>query len=431
MDRKGDGKKNDPQKPHLVSASPGSPMGDETTCASSVEESNTTVVNHDQRQALTNQISQLAIASGGSLVVFILTTIPARILVGVAMVLFFCSALLYKLYQRAVLEFQTTILQGRGLAPYLPDSITSQLVHTSIHDWMMDSSFMQENAYLALYFIPGISPEQIDMYIDRLLPRHQQVLRRSGLGHLFGTDFMRLLVGDRGNQLDRQGAMENGAPARMVPLRLELLPEPNENEEDDEASGLDPDDPQSQYARFLGLQVEEPIPTPLARALVAEATLETSSQDDQDDNDEDTSTDAEDPTLEMAILSDAFTAGINNYYNMAFGMAVDSAVSVTSVLTGTIRRTSWTITLLGAGIGTLGLVVGAYDPQTLLQSLPFWGRGPSELGLSFPSSSLLMSTTLASAGTASLMMMFGWRVGNNNHQKSNDDDIKDNSKKSG
>ena len=466
MERKGGGgrnndKKNDPYKPHLVAASPGSIMGDEeTTCASSVEESSsrsTTIavnINHDeqqqQRQALTNQITHLAIASGGSMVVFILATIPVPILVGMAMILFLLSTLLRKLYQRAVLEYQTTILQGRGVAQYLPESITSQLVHISIHEWMMDGSFMQENAYLALYFIPGISSEQIDMYIDRLLPRHQQALRRPGLGHLFGNDFMRLLVGDQGGNHDHNPQRipanhhdNGGIPARINPRRLELLPEHNENDDDnddDDASGfLDTDDAQSQYARFFGLAVDdEPLSTPMAGAVVAQATFETaSSNDDEHDNDK-SDDDTEDPTLEMTILSDAVTAGINNYYNMALGMAAESAVSVTSVFRGTIMRTSLTVTLLGASIGTLGLWAGAYDPQTLLRSIMPPGGAAAAAGrglFSFPSSSLLMSTTLASAGTASLMMMFGWRVGNNNNNNpksnSDDDNKKDNSKKRG
>jgi hypothetical protein len=265
---------------------------------------------------------------------------------------------------------------------------------------------------------------------------------------------MRLLVGDdRGNHHQHPGAIlaNGGVPSRMVvPRRLELLPEhehqqqQHNNTDDDDTSDLDPNDPQSQYARFFGLEPgngendengdqESMLHTPVARAVMTEATFETASSKDEDDDDDD---DDEDPTLEMSILSDAVTAGLNNYYNMAYGMAVDSAVSVTSVFTGRIMRTSLTITLLGAGIGTLGLVTGVYDTQTLWQSLPFFGGRRSSsttterglVGLSFPLSSTLMSTTLASAGTASLMMLFGWRVGNNNNnnddnnQKSKDKD---------
>lgn len=170
MDRKGDDSKktdknNDPKKTDLVQAYPGSPMGgggrEETTCASSVEEESSSVVqavvnNHDHQQRqtlLTNQITQLAIASGGSMLVLILAIVPIPILVGMIIVLAIWLTLLVKMYQRAVLEYQTMV-RGRGLSQYLPESITSPLVHTSMHDWMMDPCFMQENAYLALpYFL--------------------------------------------------------------------------------------------------------------------------------------------------------------------------------------------------------------------------------------------------------------------------------------
>jgi hypothetical protein len=451
MDRKGDESQkndknnNDPQKPDLVQASPGSPMGggggggEETTCASSVEEESRSTVlqavinnHHDhppQRQALllTNQITQLAIASGGSMLVLILATVPIPILVGMIIVLAIWFRLLVKLYQRAILEYQN-LVQGRGVSQYLPESMTSSLIHTSIHDWMMDPSFMQEHAYLALYFIPGINAQQMELYVNQLLPRHQQLLRRPGLGHLLGNDFMRLLVGEnRGGNQNQGAAMDDGVSAGMVPRRLELLSEHHHHDaasQEEDPSDLDPDDPESQYARFFGLEPgngDEPqYTTPMASAVVTEATFETEgSQDEHDKEDKsDNDNDAEDPTLEMTILTDAVSAGINNYYNMAYDMAVDSAVSVTTVLTRTIiTRTSWTLTLVGAGIATLGLLAGVYDLQGLWQSMPFLGgdRPSGQRLVSFPSSSLLMSTTLASAGTASLMMMFGWRVGSNDN----------------
>ena len=57
------------------------------------------------------------------------------------------------------------------------------------------SSFFLENRYLLLYFIPGITQQQLDSYLERLPARHQYVLVRPGLGQFFGSDFMRVVMG--------------------------------------------------------------------------------------------------------------------------------------------------------------------------------------------------------------------------------------------
>jgi len=153
------------------------------------------------------------------LILFLVAYLPlAAILFLLA---FVASAMLssYSLFQYLVAEVNRTV-QGRGFGHFISDSMYNQLTELTLHEWMQDSSFTREYRHLMLYFVPGITPEQLDMYIDRLPPRHRDNLRRHGLGHLVGESFMRFLMGDERYRFH----LEHNSAIR--PSELVLLPPP-------------------------------------------------------------------------------------------------------------------------------------------------------------------------------------------------------------
>ena len=100
-------------------------------------------------------------------------------------------------YRHVLTEQWSVLVETTGLGRYLlPDAVYQQLTETTLDDWMRDTTFFTEYQHLLLYFVPNMTPEQLDRYIDRLPPRHRYTLLRPGLGHLiFGQDTMRLLMG--------------------------------------------------------------------------------------------------------------------------------------------------------------------------------------------------------------------------------------------
>jgi hypothetical protein len=446
---------------------PPSPMED-TTCASSSASASAQDIIIPQviarRQRLARQTTHLSIASGASLVTLVVTSMPTQLLLQMSLVLALVLCLLFKVYQRAALEYQL-VVQGRGFGQYLPPSIYDQLMHMSLHEWMSDGSFMEEYAYLMLYLIPGLSPAQVDNYINRLSPRHRRLLRRPGLGHMLGEGFMRILEGDAGADASPPVAaaaaarLVEGAPndhpasvhTRPVPRRLELLGNSDgentshlgDEHEDDFDQGRIPDP--SDFVRFLGLApvrdanngAHQAPPTAervVARAMMATMAATpatTRSSDNHEDDKEEEEEEEENLADEFNILTDAFTDSITGYYTSAYNSAVTSvstvATSSLSFFAGSVMRTSLSITFVSAGIGLFGMWTGVYDPRTIFGGAG--SGGSSRLPLlrpSWPSSSLLLSTTIASGATASILMMFGAGRNYSSKNDSTDNSSKDN-----
>jgi hypothetical protein len=139
--------------------------------------------------------------------------------------------------------------------------------------------------FLAIYFVPGISEEQINNYIRRLAPQRRDFLNRRGLGYLFGNGFMRALIGEnrwrqqaivgnivehpmiqemgpsaRGLAFDSDGeSTASGAPTRELELptpvagtfSLSLPPLPTiPNQEDDARGTSDGNQDNNQHGQF-------------------------------------------------------------------------------------------------------------------------------------------------------------------------------------
>jgi len=62
----------------------------------------------------------------------------------------------------------------------LPESMRHRFLNTSIHDMLTDNSGYMENRFLLLYFIPGLTPEQILGMVNRLPQRHRDLVLGPG-----------------------------------------------------------------------------------------------------------------------------------------------------------------------------------------------------------------------------------------------------------
>jgi hypothetical protein len=80
-----------------------------------------------------------------------------------------------------------------GFLRYLPNSLRRMLLETSLHEFMTDTTAYMENRYLLLYFVPGLTPDQLMAYINRLPARHRNALLQPGLGSLMPSVMGRLM----------------------------------------------------------------------------------------------------------------------------------------------------------------------------------------------------------------------------------------------
>jgi hypothetical protein len=155
--------------------------------------SNTTSLQRQYR-ILRSQIILLLGSSALGLLLFLFYALP---LAAFASLIFFVSslgALLPVFSQMAIAQYQLEMQHPLGLVRYLPDSLRIMLTETTLHEFMADTTFFMEYRYLLLYFIPGLRPEQLMEYIDRLPSRHREALIRPGLGRLMPSVIMESLM---------------------------------------------------------------------------------------------------------------------------------------------------------------------------------------------------------------------------------------------
>jgi hypothetical protein len=244
-------------------------------------------------------LSGVSSASFAALV-FLLLPFPAF----VALVVF-STSLYYTLqfcFQLLAGHIQT-VMQRRGIGDYLPPYIYNQLTNLTLHEWMQDTSFSLEYRHLLLYFVPGISPERLDHYVDALSPVHRNRLRQRGLGHLLGEDFMRLVMG---NERYRVHALQN----QPRPTELLLPPSLPTDLMNDAASDLDSTD----HDFVSPMQASPPQSTDrdhTNRNAVVSRSLFVQEDDAEDDDEQ------EHLQREEQILTDAMMAMLNNYTNLS------------------------------------------------------------------------------------------------------------------
>lgn len=379
----------------LIKEIPASPSSEETTCASTIGTSsqhpNNTVATQQTTQTprslMQRQILHLGLASSGAMSVFIISVVPAHILMGITVVFLLWLSFFYRLFQMLRLDYQRA-LNGRGLGDLLPESWYDQLVNVSFHDFMTDGTFVRENQHFMLYFIPGISVDQLNAYVERLVPRHRNRLQRPGLGHFLGDGFMRHLIGDEG-LAERRPNVPNSP--RLVPRRLEL-----EAVNEDAASGLGDDDEVDDDVRLWGNEPNEE--AAVIEAAARAAVIEASPSVDISRADSDSEESEEDLAIEEAIIFDAAVAGVMTYANWALSFTQQSVSSSIIRSAGRALRVTLGLGVFGAGAGLFGIWAGFWSPREL--------RFPTQM--SRQSSTILWSSTIASGATAGLFMLFGY-----------------------
>lgn len=382
---------------------PMSPSADETTCDSTVGTSShhpnntvttaaTTSIDQQQRTLMRRQVLHLGLASSGVMSAFIISVVPANILVGFAVVFLFWMTFLYRAFQMMQFEYRRS-LQERGLGDVLPESWYDQLVNMSFHQVMTEGTFVQEYQHFLLYFIPGISREQLGAYVDRLVPRHRRALHRPGVGHFLGDGFMRHIIGDQGLAERQQGTTR-----RLVPRRLELAAS-----NEDAASQLGDEDEEDAPRLWVSSNTTDP--TTAEEVSELEAVIEADHSMEMSHDGSESEGSEEELAIEEEVIFDAAIAGVMTFANIALNYS-RSAVSGSIVrTTGRALRATVGIGALGVGAGLLGMWAGLWTPQDLRTFRDT--RFPA--AMSGEARTIFMSSTMASGATAGLFMLFGLR----------------------
>lgn len=317
--------------------------GAPNSCESTTAMSQTTVgQNQDGTQSsVTTQeqgftifvLTVLAGVSTTSLGVLAILWLPLPVLMALAMFVTSFTAMISLCVLLVTREFRA-IIRGRGIGGYLPRSLYTRLTQLTLHEWMQDTSLTLEYRHLALYFVPGITAEQLETYVDSLAPRHRQNLRRHGLGHVFGETFMRIIMGD---ERYRQHMREN----QPRPTEL-LLPPPSALSANVDAGSdigsVTPDPLTIESPRALSIEpiVEESEEAVASRTI----TIQSDSPDDLES--------------EGNVLNDAITSMMNTYMNVSTTAVTSSFVRVIDSVTPYFVGTGFGITTIAAGLGLFG-----------------------------------------------------------------------------
>jgi hypothetical protein len=162
-----------------------------------------------------------------STMAFICCILSTTALIAISIATASFGLLLQHALHYAVQEFNSRVENGRGLSELFnlspESSLWQTLTRTTLHEYMTDDSFAMEYRYLLLYFIPGITPQQLNAYIDRLDPRHRDLLRRpGGIGQaLLGPTAMRAIMGRRPWEALIQQAQQQQQQPHESPLLLQ------------------------------------------------------------------------------------------------------------------------------------------------------------------------------------------------------------------
>ena len=125
-----------------------------------------------QERHFQRQIQLLASISGASVVVFLFFFLNFLAFLTLILGLSSTSMLFYTSY--SYISFVLNSGEGAFFS-YLPASFQNYLSATSLHAAMTDDSSFLENRWYLLYFIPGLTPEQINGMVARLPQRHRDM----------------------------------------------------------------------------------------------------------------------------------------------------------------------------------------------------------------------------------------------------------------
>ena len=380
---------NGPRKPLGNGKEPPSPFT-LPTCASSIDGGDVQLVSvDDQREFLQRQVVQWGLASGTSVVAVTFAYVPAQIITAFLIVVGLFVGFMHSVYQRARLE--ASEIRRRGLGHHLSPETLDQLINVSFHDFMVNGTFVAENIHLLLYFIPGIEREQLARYVDRLIPRHRQVLHRQGLGHFFGETFMRFLVGDMRYEQLRLTMESEQIPSQVRFRRL------REGESEIEGTGnitptalTDLIDFESPPRRTFNWTEESPAGSRQQSASIPISETRAGDGNNVEEEEEDLDIDGE-------VVTDAVLGSISTFSNWALNVVRSSSSNF-------VRRGLTISAAATAGIGILGMVIprsGTRSPGTPTYS----------------TSAMVVSSIIASVGTAGVMYFF--QPNSSGHEETN------------
>ncbi len=392
-----------------------------------------------RRQQNQMQLRNLGAATGATFALFTYMLVPTALLLSMILFGSVSSAFLYQLGAIMHWEFHRSILEGRGIGDYLPESLYQALTATSLHDFLSDPDGIfganEHIPYLMLYMIPGLTEEQLEQYVNRLNPTHQRILRSNQglMGFLLNRNnhrlspseanqdstLMRFLMGDERLRewRQRQGSSQQQNPLNMAPRRLELPPTiPEEEASREESNTSEPAGIPATVAAVVGSTA---VPNP-----------PTTERDGTSETPANTSTPERRPSTagEEMVLFDAMGAAVASFLGDATSTVRQHAQETfRDALATPIYRVSLGVTALGLGVGALGLANGTYDLQSFSRPLAQFvsnfmgsllGSGSTSrtttasshgirLSFTMPSGGVLMGSTIASGTTAVVLGLFG------------------------
>jgi hypothetical protein len=153
-------------------------------------------------RVLRSQIVLLLGSSAVSLLLFLFFALPFAAFASLLFVGLSLGALVPVATSMIRAQYELEMEHPLGLVRHLPESIRVMLTQTTLHEFMADTAFFMEYRYLLLYFMPGLRPDQLMEFIDRLPARHREALLQPGLGRLMPSVMENLMRMDN----DRVGA---------------------------------------------------------------------------------------------------------------------------------------------------------------------------------------------------------------------------------
>lgn len=200
--------------------------------------------NRMQQRMYQRQIQLLASLSGGSIVAFLFFVLNTFAFMTLIFGVTSSGMLLYTTYS----YFLHLLNSGDGaLYQFLPASLQDYLANTTLHGTMTaESTFVQDNLWWLVYFIPGLTPEQTTSMVSRLPQRQRdQAFGPGGMARLLPADLFRLIAPPSNRQEGQNGS--NGATTRLTgesghvmritdgqnPEALPVIEELDDNENDD------------------------------------------------------------------------------------------------------------------------------------------------------------------------------------------------------
>jgi hypothetical protein len=200
-------------------------------------------------------------------------------------------------------------------------------------------------------------------------------LRREGLGHFFGENFMRVLMG---NAQYRAHAMDN--PVRPTEL---LLPQSQPSIEGDTGSDLcSTTTPELLFSEVSTRGRSMPLLEEEDHMVSRTITVEDDTQDEQ-----------EQLQQEESVLAEAMSAMVSSYVNLTVGTVTSTLASVVEQVTPYVFATGFGTTAISVGMGLFGM---SYPSRTT--------------SLRFPQPRVLWTTGFIGGFSAGGMLLFRYGV---------------------